>query len=215
MALRLGAHFPPPDVTVFHAVRRQIAGELIAEILSRRTDTTLVTRDLAASSPGHVDEEFAADNLRLAQDGGDGAYSDPLIEELIAARSIVISTPMYNFAVPSTLKAWIDRVVRPGLTFKSSPDGKMGLLRDRPVYIVASCGGRIGDGPRDQRDFLSPYLRYVLGVVGLTHINVLMMDGMLRGTDVADSSLAAARNKMRSWFSDNETISAVGPDAPY
>lgn len=181
---------------------RQMAGETIRAIMSRDPDVELVIEDLAENPPRHVDAEFAAENLKFAKTDLGASRVDPLIKRLMDARYVVISTPMYNFTLPSALKAWIDRVVRPSVTFRSTPEGKIGLLPNRPVYIIVSCGGRIGDGPSDQRDFLGPYLRYVLEVVGLTDVNIMMMDQMHQGPDAAAEGFELARTKLKDWFQD-------------
>src|SRR5262249_27356980 len=96
-------------------------------------------------------------------------------------------TPMHNFTVPSVLKSWIDYVVRPGRSFVPSPQGKLPLLRNRPVRIAIACGG-IFSGPTGQRDFLTPYLRYVFATIGLTDIEFLLIERAGRGeTDGAST----------------------------
>jgi FMN-dependent NADH-azoreductase len=107
---------------------------------------------------------------------------------------LLIDTPMNNFTVPAALKTWIDLVVRPRRTFGYAPDGrKQGMLADRPVFLLVACGGTFGAGPAAQTDFLTPYLRYVLGCVGLADLRPLLLERMTRGAEeVARAEAMAA-----------------------
>lgn len=163
------------------------AGERLLALLSRRHGPlTVIERDLAADPLPHLDGAVAEASLtpeaaRTPAHHAALALSETLIGELEAAQLVLIDTPMHNFTVPSALKAWIDHVVRPNRTFRSTPAGKVGLLCDRPVLVAVACGGPFHDGPGSQQDFLTPYLRYVLGSVGITQVEVLRMDNMARG----------------------------------
>lgn len=120
--------------------------------------------------------------------------SERLIAELEAADFVVIGTPMNNFTVPSTLKAWIDHIVRIRRTFRSSPEGKIGLLRDRPLIVVSAHGGYCGDTPPGQPDFLTPYLRAIFATIGIETVDFLRLEGMSRGPDAVARSLDHARD---------------------
>ncbi|WP_312017303.1 NAD(P)H-dependent oxidoreductase [Bradyrhizobium liaoningense] len=98
---------------------------------------------------------------------------------------------MHNFTVPVALKAWIDHVVRVRRTFSVTPEGKLGALRDRPVFIAVSSGGRFSGERTHQPDFLTPYLRAILGTIGLHDLTFFSVDGSALSPD----ALAAARNK--------------------
>jgi FMN-dependent NADH-azoreductase len=104
-----------------------------------------------------------------------GAFdlSEALIQEVEAADVIVIGTPMHNLTVPSVLKAWIDQILRAGRTFKSTPAGKAGMIRDRPVFIGIASGGVFTGDRANQPDFLTPYLSAVLGSMGLKSLQFL------------------------------------------
>ena len=109
--------------------------------------------------------------------------SEQLIEELDAADILVISTPMHNFTVPAVLKAWIDQVGRFGRTFQSTPTGKVGLLRDRQVYIVIASGGFFTGETPTQPDFLTPDLRAILATIGLKDIHFVTAEAMSLGPE--------------------------------
>jgi FMN-dependent NADH-azoreductase len=96
-----------------------------------------------------------------------------LIQEVEAADAIVIGTPLNNLTVPSVFKAWIDQILRAGRTFKSTPAGKVGMLRDRPVFIAVASGGVFRGDRANQPDFLTPYLSVVLGSIGLKTVQFL------------------------------------------
>jgi FMN-dependent NADH-azoreductase len=109
---------------------------------------------------------------------------------------VVIGTPMNNFAVPSTLKAWIDHIVRIRRTFRSTPQGKIGLLHDVPVVVVSAHGGYCGDTPPGQPDFLTPYLRTIFETVGMKRVEFIRMQGLTRGPE----ALATALGEAREWI---------------
>ena len=120
--------------------------------------------------------------------------SERYIGELEAADWVVIGTPMNNFSVPSTLKAWIDHIVRIRRTFRSAPGGKIGLLADRPVIVVSAHGGYIGGTPAYQPDFLTPYLRAIFETIGLKQVEFLPLQALTRGPEPLAKALAEARD---------------------
>lgn len=177
---------------------RRVAAELVAALCQADPALAVIERDLAAAPLPHPDAAFTKASLmpeaeRDAADHAALALSERLIAELEAADALLVATPMHNFTVPSALKAWLDYVVRPRRTFGFSPAGKVGLLRDRPVFVAVACGGRFGDGPGAQVDFLEPYLRYVLGVIGLHDLRLLRLEEMNRDLGKVERALAAAR----------------------
>ncbi len=118
--------------------------------------------------------------------------SEQLIREVEAADVIVIGTPMHNLTIPSVLKAWIDQILRVGRTMKSTPTGKVGMLRDRPVFIGVASGGFFTGERANQPDFLTPYLSLALSSIGLKTQQFLP----LQGTAFLDRDQApAARSK--------------------
>jgi len=170
-----------PRDTQSHSRR---AGKQFVARLLQQGGIAVIRRDLGTEPPPTLDAAFMNANLahedsRSEADRAALAYSDMLLAELIAADLIVIDTPMHNFTVPAVLKAWIDYVVRPHRSFGFSPQGKVPLLKDRPVRIITACGGRF-TGPYPQQDFFTPYLRYVFGVIGLIDLDFLLLEQMTR-----------------------------------
>jgi FMN-dependent NADH-azoreductase len=150
---------------------RQLSEAIIKQVLEVAPGAGISRRDFAATPLPHAAPDYAvtlsspatlAAPLRGALD-----LSEVLIQEVEAADVIVIGTPMHNLTVPSVLKAWIDQILRAGRTFMSTPTGKVGMLRDRPVFIGIASGGVFSGERANQPDFLTPYLSVVLGSIGL------------------------------------------------
>ena len=121
------------------------------------------------------------------------AYSDDLLTQLENSDAIVIGMPMYNFTMPSTFKAWIDRIARAGRTFSYTSEGPKGHLTGKTVYVMAARGG-IYQGT--DSDTQTPYLRLVFGLIGITDVNFIYLEGLNMGEDSAQKSWQDARAKM-------------------
>jgi FMN-dependent NADH-azoreductase len=174
-----------------------VACTIVAHIAAQRPGARLIERDLAAEPPPHPDLEFYEAILSPTPDDDPRfALSERMIAELEAADFVVIGTPMNNFTVPSPLKAWIDHVVRIRRTFRSTPAGKIGLLRDRPLIIVSAHGGYCGDAPPGQPDFLTPYLRAVFETIGIRSVEFLHLEGLTRGPE----AVARAFDQANTWM---------------
>src|ERR1700722_11276641 len=180
------------------AFSSRLAEEVIVRLLQDHAGARLVFRDLAADPPPLVDAAFSAAIL-----GPPGAAppaleaSEALIRELDSADVLVIATPMHNYGVPAVLKAWVDQIVRIHRTFASTPGGKVGKLRDRPVWLVVASGGWFTgpspSGAAAQPDFLTPYVRAVLSTIGIDDLHILTLEGVTRGADIAEAAFARAR----------------------
>jgi FMN-dependent NADH-azoreductase len=178
------------------AYSRQFAGEVVARILARHPRAELITRDLAAQPPPHPDRDLYEAILSPTPDGDPRfALSEIYIRELEAADFVVIGTPVNNFTVPSTLKAWIDHIVRIRRTFRSTPEGKIGMLRDRPLIVVTAHGGYVTIPPT-QPDHLTDYVRTVFATIGIPSVEFVRLEGMSRGPE----SVARALDTARGWL---------------
>jgi len=125
------------------------------------------------------------------------SVSEALIEELLAADTIVIGAPMYNLTVSAPLKAWIDQIVRIGRTFMYGPNGPDGILKGKKVIVLTSRGGAFRPGtPTAQYDHQEPYLRHILGFVGLTDVTFIHAENQKPG-DLAEPSRAAAISQIQ------------------
>ena len=152
---------------------RKLSAALVSQLSVNASSVTIVRRDLGREPIPHLDTDYATalsspTELAAIQSSIALSLSEHLIREVEAADVIVIGTPMNNFTIPSVLKAWIDQILRMGRTIGTSPSGdKMGLLKDKPVYIGVASGGVFTGPGAKQPDFLIPYLTIALGCVGL------------------------------------------------
>lgn len=166
--------------------------DLFIDHLASGSAVQVQSRDLSIGLP-FVDEtwigaNFTPDDDRSAAQRSALKLSDQLIEELEAADLIVISTPIYNFGVPASLKAWIDLVARAGRTFRYTDTGPEGLLTGKRAVILAASGGTEVGSPID---FAVPYLRHVLGFIGINDVETIAADQlMMTGEDKITQSRA-------------------------
>lgn len=168
-------------------------GQSIVDGLAAKTDAAVITRDLAANDLPYVSAERFAANLtpaaeRSAEQADLAAIADTLIAELQAADTIVIASPIYNFGPPATLKAWADLVARAGTTFRYTANGPEGLLTGKKVYLAIASGGTpVGA----EIDFMSRWLTFFLGFLGMTDVEIVAADGIMG--EGGEEKIAAAR----------------------
>ena len=130
------------------------------------------------------------------------ALADAMIAEVEAADTIVVAAPMYNFTIPSTLKAWLDHIARAGRTFRYTEKGPEGLLRGKKVYVAASRGGLYANGgPAAHMDFQEPYLRAMLGFLGLTDVTFVYAEGLSISPEAASEGLRKAHQRVAALLS--------------
>ena len=185
------------------SISRRIACNIVTHIVAERPGANLIERDLAANPPPHPDLDLYEAILSATLDDDPRlALSEQMVAELEVADFVVIGTPMNNFTVPSPLKAWVDHVVRIRRTFRSTPAGKIGLLRDRPLIVVSAHGGYCGDAPPGQPDFLTPYLRAVFETIGIRSVEFLRLEGLTRGPEAIARALDQANTWMECRLSD-------------
>lgn len=182
------------------SVSRLLLDELLAQRRHTHPNDHVVVRDLAAMGAAlpHVDGVFSQAIFvpppqRSAEQQQSVRLSDELIDELLAAQTLIVATPMYNLSVPSSLKAWIDHVVRPGRTFSYNAGVLQGLLTGKKVLLLCASGGVFSTGLRTGEDFLVPYLRQILGFMGLSDVDVYRAEGLAQDPDRA---LQAARAQL-------------------
>jgi FMN-dependent NADH-azoreductase len=179
--------------------------EVVARLLAAYPGVTVVRRDLSASPPHVPDAAFSAAVLSGASAEHPAfAASEILIDELDACDALVIGTPMHNYSVPAVLKAWVDQIVRIRRSFRTTAAGKVGMLRDRPVFVVVASGGHFtGPSPGGtpaQPDFLTPYLRAVFDTVGLNDTHFIALEGLTRGPDTVAQALAKGRATLQQML---------------
>ncbi len=162
---------------------RAVADTLAARLGDLYPSAKLVRRDLAAEPLPHLDgitlqAISTKDPAEAAQLQEAARQSDQLTDELLASDLLVIATPMWNFGIPSALKAWIDLIVRPGRTFQYADDGVLGLAKGRKAILVLASGGVFTDGPWRPWDFVEPYLRQILSFIGIVDVQTIRVEGM-------------------------------------
>jgi FMN-dependent NADH-azoreductase len=172
----------------------RLAERFITEWLQRHPGGRVITRDLAAQPVPHLTaEEFRAfgaqPEARTPQQRAAVAYSDVLIDELASADTVVLAVPMYNFSVPSTLRAYFDHVARAGVTFRYTSAGPEGLLKGRQAYVFITRGGIYPEAADTQ----TPYLRQFLGFIGLDAL-FIHAEGLAMGETSRERSLVAAHH---------------------
>jgi FMN-dependent NADH-azoreductase len=175
-----------------HSVSRIVSDAIVAELKKAHPGATVVRRDLADSAPAHLTGAVLATPADQASDAirAEQALSEALIAEVFAADTIVIGAPMYNFSIPTQLKAWFDRVLKAGVTFKYTETGPVGLAGGRRVIIASSRGGQYGDN--SPMDFQEPYLKALLAFIGLTDVTVVRAEGSAMGDAARKAGLEKA-----------------------
>jgi len=179
----------------------RVAGQLIGELSARNPGATVALRDLAREALPHIDDDFLAATRspagpQTARQRAQLAQSDALVAELLLAAVVVIAAPMINFTIPSNLKTWIDYVARAGRTFSYSEKGPQGLVTGKQVILVVARGGVYASNPA--LDFQVPYLKSVLGFLGMTEVDVVEVEGTAFGPEAAEKAVEAATAKMRT-----------------
>ena len=182
------------------SVSRLLVADAVTELTQRDPSAKLVFRDLAANPIPHLTPQTVAGVRAQATTPAEQAaraLSDELIAELRAADTIVIGAPMYNFSIPTTLRSWFDHVLRAGETFSYSEAGPKGLLPGKKVIVVESRGGLYSEGPGQAIDFQEPYLRQLLGFIGLADdLTFIRAEKIGYGPDARDQALADSRAEL-------------------
>ena len=158
-------------------------------------ERNLVKEQFPALEEAHLTSFFTPVEKRTPESVEAARHSEEAIAELMDADIIVIGAPMYNFSIHASLKAWIDHIVRVGLTFKYDENGPEGLIKNKKLYIAMSSGGIYTEGPMQPNDFVVPYLKFMLGFVGLTDIEVYRAEGLSIPV-VQDTALEKAFNSV-------------------
>jgi FMN-dependent NADH-azoreductase len=189
----------------------QVSHGVIDELQQAAPQARVIVRDLARDPLPHIDEDFAAatrsmDGPRTERQQGIVAQSDALVDELLAADVIVIAAPMINFGVPTTLKSWFDYVARPGRTFSYSEAGPKGLVTGKRVIIVSATGGIYSSGQLTALDFQVPWLRTMLGFLGLTDVEIIRVEGTALGPEAADKAIQRATEQARGLVQARQTL---------
>lgn len=172
-----------------------VTRDLTSKIVSRWPKAQVIRRDLAKTQVPQLTDAWIAANFtpadqRSPEQAAELALSDELINEVTQADTLVIGLPVYNFAPPAALKAWIDHVARAGVTFRYTENGPEGLIHGKRVILAMASGGT---GAGSEIDFASTYMRHILGFVGMTDVTLVAADQMALD---AETSLAKASGQI-------------------
>lgn len=176
------------------SVSSKVAAELAGALAK---GGAVVTRDLGANPVPHLDtvstaaiRKAPAD--RTPEEAAAADYSDALVAELLAADTVVLASGLINFGLYSTLKSWVDNIARAGVTFRYTEAGPEGLVKGKKVYVVLASGGVYSQGPAAAMNHAVPYLKTVLGFLGMTDMEVVAVEGLAFGPEAAEKAIAAA-----------------------
>lgn len=172
----------------------RLADTLSARLQARHAGSVIEVRDLARDPHPVLDEAalgalFTPAAQRTPEQAARVVLDDALIAQLQAADVLVLGVPMYNFGVPVQLKAWIDAIARAGVTFRYTEKGPEGLVKGKKVYVALARGGLYRDTPADSQ---VPYLKNVLGFLGMTDVEFIYAEGLAMGQDAAARAFAEA-----------------------
>lgn len=176
---------------------RQLSRAIVQRLRDTRQGTTVKTYDLVADPVGHLTaaEFFAFQGVTPDAHDDQQAMSRnaAILEDFLSADVIVIGAPMYNFALPSQLRAWLDRLAVPGRTFRYTANGVEGLASGKRVIVASTRGGLYGEGtPMAALDHQENYLRGFFGFLGVTDITFVRAEGLAFGPDARNAALSAA-----------------------
>ena len=172
----------------------RIADAIVGRLQSAHPDAKLSRRDLSANPPAVLDNAalgalFTAPEQRTPAQAARVALDDALIAEIQAADRIVLGVPMYNFGIPVQLKSWLDAIARNGVTFRYTANGPEGLLKGKKVYVAFARGGRYRGTEADTQ---TPYLKTILGFLGITDVHFIYAEGLNMGDEAAQQGFAQA-----------------------
>jgi len=171
----------------------KLGAAIVEKLLAANPGATVQHKDLTTHPFPHLEEAhlnaFFTPPVQHSEAQKEAIrHSDQAIAEIKDADVLVIEAPMYNFSIPSTLKAWIDHIVRAGITFNYTANGPVGLITGKKIYVAISSGGVYSEGPYKSMDFITPYLQTILGMQGMTDLTYIRAEG-LSMPDLKDTAL--------------------------
>ncbi len=178
---------------------RQLSRLVVAELTLASPGTDVRYRDLVEDAVPHLTGAVAAGFRNVAgtiatdaATAAEHARSEQLVAEFLDSEVIVIGVPMYNFSVPSQLKAWLDRIAQPGRTFRYTSEGPVGLAGGRRVIVASTRGGMYSVGAASGMDFQESYLKAFFGFLGITDVQFVRAERLTKGADAREQSIAEA-----------------------
>jgi FMN-dependent NADH-azoreductase len=181
------------------SVSSLLVEEAVQHLLDVHPEAVVTRRDLGREPIGHLRPETVAGVRAVANSEAELAarnLSDTLIGEVFASDVIVIGSPMYNFSIPSGLRTWFDHVIRPRVTFAYGETGVRGLVSGKRAIVIQSRGGFYSEGPLSAVDFQEPYLRHLLGFIGVSDVRFVHAERISLGPEARDAAIAHARSQI-------------------
>ncbi|TRL35586.1 FMN-dependent NADH-azoreductase [Rhizobium straminoryzae] len=181
------------------SITRDLTATIIDAMRTRNANVEIEYLDLVEDPISHMDGAVAAGfrpNVKTEFDAAalhEKDTSDRLVAQFLASDVIVIGAPMYNFSVPTQLKAWLDRIAQPGKTFKYTETGPIGLADGKRVIIASGRGGFYLEGPLVQLDFQESYLKAFFGFLGIHDVRFVRAEGASRGEEIRQKGIASAK----------------------
>ena len=185
----------------------RLSQNLINQLIDSHQGSDFIITERGVTGLAHVDADYAQavskrrDPSNASAATGALLQSEQLIRELQSADCVVIATPMHNLMVPSALKAWLDHVIQADRTFRITAEGKVGLLRDRPVYIAVASGGTFTGVNAQQPDFLRPWLKVVLASIGLLDVTFFSVEGTAQKPETLQATRDKTERETALYFS--------------
>ncbi|MGQ0587232.1 MAG: FMN-dependent NADH-azoreductase [Gammaproteobacteria bacterium] len=177
-----------------------LGNQFVSALLEREPDARVIERDVGTDPLPHLDAArfgafLAKPEERTAEQAAVAETSDTLIAELRAADVLVLGVPMYNFSIPTQLKAWFDHIARAGVTFRYTDTGPVGLMTGKKAVVFATRGGAYAGSVNDTQ---TPYLRQFLGFLGIADVEFVYAEGLAMGPQARDNGLAQARAALQN-----------------
>lgn len=189
-----------------NSASRVLTARVVAQLREAQPDLQLTYRDLAAQAPAHLSGEIVATRFIAAEhwnadQKAEATISETLLQEFLDADIIVIGAPMYNFSIPTQLKAWIDRIAERGRTFRYTETGPVGLAGGKKVIIGSSRGSVLSTSEQARAmDFQEDYLKTVMNFLGITDVTIVRAEGLAMGQEVRDLAMASAEKQVGQLF---------------
>lgn len=180
-----------------HSVSRTVSAAIVSHLKAGAPDLDVTYRDVAATPIPHLSGAYLAGQQPNASNTpdiqNDVALGREVLEEFLAADIVVIGAPLYNFTISSQLKAWVDRILVAGRTFKYTETGAVGLVPEKRVIVAVARGGLYGSGTANAvAEHAETYLRAVLGFIGVTKPEIIVAEGIAFGPEAREKALAEA-----------------------
>jgi FMN-dependent NADH-azoreductase len=192
------------------SVSRQLTAALVRELRNQNPAALVVYRDLAADAPSHLGGELlqalrpAPGHAATESVGKELALTDTMLDEFLTADVVVVGAPMYNFSIPSQLKAWLDRLAQPGRTFRYTASGPEGLAGGKRIFVVSSRGGMYAGTAIESLDHQESYLKTIFGFFGVTDVEIVRAEGVSMGPEGRDRALEQALSHAKALAVDYE-----------